>query len=146
MICEHIIVYFIITKQDVNYKVLEYSLRNKLYYNFLIKYDKYNDMLLLEINRKNGSSLTFKKARKEVLKDKNNIILGIDDRNLIVEQEDNLLVVCSNINFLTRYILSIALFYSLQKKNKYDNLKIVQNKNCGNYDGIDRKYQFVSHF
>ena len=25
-------------------------------------------------------------------------------------------------------------------------IKIVQNKNCGNYDGIDRKYQFVSHF
>jgi hypothetical protein len=25
-------------------------------------------------------------------------------------------------------------------------IKIVQNKNCGNYDGIDRKYQFISHF
>ena len=138
LICEHIIVYFIKTKQDVNYKVLEYSLRNKLYDNFLIKYDKYNDMLLLEINRKNGSSLTFKKARKEVLKDKNNIILGIDDRNLIVEQEDNLLVVCSNINFLTRYILSIALFYSLQKKNKYDNLKIVDCLNCFNEYQINK--------
>ena len=79
-----------------------------------------------------GFEITFKKARKEVLKDKNNIILGIDDRNLIVEQEDNLLVVCSNINFLTRYILSIALFYSLQKKNKYDNLKIVDCLNCFN--------------
>lgn len=116
LICEHIIVYFIKTKQEVNYKVLEFSLKGKLDENYLIKYDKLNEQLLLETNKLDASTLNYKKALKELSKDEFCIVLGIDDRNLLVELDDNLLIVCKNDDFLRKYVLSVLSFCSLQKR------------------------------
>jgi hypothetical protein len=82
-------------------------------------------MLLLEINRKDAQYYSFKKAKNEITKDNHSMILGIDDRNLPVEQDDNLIIFCSDTLFMIKYILSIAMFYSLQKKIKTDNLVII---------------------
>lgn len=125
LICEHIIVYFLRTKQEVNYKVLEMSLQNKINDNFLIKYDKYNEQLILEINKKDASCLSFKKAKKEMPKDASAIVLGIDDRNLLVELDDNLLICSKNINLMKKYLLSIMTFCTLQKKFNKDKFTLI---------------------
>lgn len=116
LICEHIVVYFIKTKQEVNYKVLEFSLKGKLDENFLVKYDKFNDQLLLELNRFDGKYLSLRKAKKEVSKDNLTFVLGIDDRNLLVELDDNLIIVGKNKELVNLYVLSIMTFYVKQKK------------------------------
>lgn len=128
LICEHIIVYFIKTKQEVNYKVLEFSLYEKLNDNYLIKYDKLNDQLLLEMNKENPTTLNYKQALKEISKEDYTIILGIDDRNLLVELDDNLLIICKNEEFLKMYLCSILTVCTLQKKHLKEYITLVDIK------------------
>lgn len=127
LICEHITVYFIKTKQEVNYKVLEYSLKGKLNENYLLKYDKTNDQLILELNRTFGKPLSFEKASKEISKDNLSFVLGIDDRNLLVEVDDNLLIIGKNKSFIEKYVYSIMSFFKEQKKYQVNSLILVDN-------------------
>lgn len=139
LICEHIIVYFIKTKEEVNYRVLEYSLNGKLNENFLLKYDKFNEQLLLEINKKDPNPLSFKKALKEMSKDCSSLILGIDDRNLLVEHEGNLLIIGKNKDFVKKYLLSIMCFSKNLKKYKNEELCLID---C--YKTFDLTSEFIT--
>lgn len=116
LICEHIVVFFVKTKCDINYKVLELSLREKIDEGFLIKYDKFNEQVLIEVNKINPKSLSLYKASQSISKDEFSIVLGMDDRNLLVEVEDNLLIIGEEYNEIEKYVLSIVVFCISQKK------------------------------
>lgn len=135
LICEHIIVYFIKTKEEVNYRVLEYSLAEKLNENFLLKYDKINDQLLLEINKKEPNCLTLKRALKVTTKNSLFPVIGIDDRNLIVELDSNLLIIGKNKDFVTRYLMSIIFYFKSLRKYKNEKITLINcyNTNMSNY-------------
>lgn len=138
LICEHIVVYFIKTELEVNYKVLEFSLKDKLDENYLIKYDKYNDQLILELNKKTGATLSFKKALKEVNKEESALTLGIDDRNLIVELVDNLIIFCNDKEFLLDYLISMISFYVYPKKQGINSMTIIDCDNLFKDDSYSK--------
>lgn len=125
IICEHIFVFFIKAKQEINYKVLEYEIRDKIKEDFLIKYDKINEQIILELSKENPKPLSFNKAIKEIDEKKNIIVLGIDDRNIIVECTDNILIIAENQNLLKKYIMSVYAFCSVQKKYDFNDIVIL---------------------
>lgn len=116
LICEHIVVYFIDSEMEVNYKVLEYSLRDKISENFMIKYDHINEQILIEVNKAEPKALSFNKAMTEIPKNEVSYVIGMDDRNIIVELDKNLLVIGDNKSLIKKYLLSIIVFGTIQKK------------------------------
>lgn len=118
LICEHIVVYFIDSEMEVNYKVLEYSLRDKISENFMIKYDHINEQILIEVNKAEPKALSFNKAMTEIPKNEVSYVIGMDDRNIIVELDKNLLVIGDNKSLIKKYLLSIIVFGTIQKKHE----------------------------
>lgn len=125
LICEHIVNFFIKTKYEINYKVLEYTIKDKLGENFLIKYDRFNEQVIIEVNKINPSSLSLERASKNISKTTLTYILGIDDRNLLVELDDNLLIIGENQSLIRKYILSIILLVSKEKKYNINNTMLI---------------------
>ena len=135
LICEHILVYFVDTDIEVNYKVLEYALRNKIDESFMIKYDKINNQVIIEVNKKEPKFLSFQKAIKEVSKNELSYIIGIDDRNVILELDKNMLIISDNQTLLQKYLLSIYTFASIQKKHQSESFVIIDiNKKLSGYN------------
>lgn len=134
LICEHIVVYFIKVDPYVNFNKMEEAFMHNINENFLIKYDKSNDQFIFEINKIKPSSYSFEKAKKEISKNELNIILGLDDRNMIVELEDNLLVVGKNKNILKKYFSSIIEFCQTQRKFNKNSCIVFDLNNEINYE------------
>lgn len=137
LLCEHIVVFFIKTKQDINYNVLETSLKNKIKEDFLIKYDSLNEQVLIEVSKLKPRCLSIYKAKQMISKQEFSIVFGIDDRNLIIELEDNSIIIGSNSILLEKYLLSIILFCQLQKKFINNSLVVLDTGKQFNFFNID---------
>lgn len=132
LICEHIVVYFIDSEMEVNYKVLEYSLRDKINENFMIKYDHINEQILIEVNKAEPKALSFNKAMTEIPKNEVSYVIGMDDRNIIVELDKNLLVIADNKSLIKKYLLSIIVFGTIQKKHEEGSFVLIDTKKMFN--------------
>lgn len=139
LICEHIVVFFVKTKEEVNYKVLQIQLNDRINEDFLIKYDNYNEQILIEINRINPQKLSLYKASQIISKNEFSLVFGIDDRNLLIELDDNTLIVGADYKKIEVYLLSIISF-SLSQRKYVDNtiilLDINKRFNCYKLDKI----------
>lgn len=132
LICEHIVVYFIDSEMEVNYKVLEYSLRDKISENFMIKYDHINEQILIEVNKAEPKALSFNKAMTGIPKNEVSYVIGMDDRNIIVELDKNLLVIGDNKSLIKKYLLSIIVFGTIQKKHEEGSFVLIDTKKMFN--------------
>lgn len=125
LVCKHIVVFFIKTYQEVNYKVLEYTLSRVIKERFMIKYDQYNNQLIIEVNKINPSPLYFSEALKEISKNQFTPILGMDDRNVIVDLDGNTLIIGNDNPIMHNYFISLFTFCLIQKKCCAENIEVI---------------------
>ena len=119
IVCYHITAFFISTFQVVNYEVLRLTIEKHIHKNVLIRFDELNHIIVVEVNNEKPLYLNMREAIKLGSKDKQTIVLGIDDRNQLVTTNESILVVSSlNVNY--KYYFSSILIYLLLKKDLND--------------------------
>ena len=137
IICNHISVIFIKTYQQVNYEVLRISLCKILNEPFLIRYDKKNDMIVIEVNNLIGNSLRMKEALIHSSTENLEIVIGKDDRNDYVICDENLLIISQNDSVYRNYLTSLIFYPKFQKTiNEYEIYLLDLNNNLYQFENL----------
>lgn len=145
MVCNHITVYFIVTYQDINYEVLKISLKKYIIEPFLVRSDVKNHSVIIEVNNIEGHILSMKEGVVELNKGNMRMILGKDDRNMMIDTEDNILIIGENNNYYKSYFLSLMMLpmfhhhyydYEIIVIDLNKNFELIKDKINNYYDNI----------
>lgn len=132
IVCNHITVYFIVTHQQVNYDVLKVSLRKFINEDFLIRYDINQHTIIIEVNNIEPYSLFMKEAVSSIKNGNFRFVLGKDDRNQLIDCEQNILIIGNNNNYYRGYFISLLLFPMFHSKYSEYDIKFMDLNNSFN--------------
>jgi len=120
--CPHLFIFFIKSHQTINFEVFRITLKKAINEKFLIRYEKENNLVIIEINRLKVLPFSLKEAIK---KEEDGIVLGIDDRNHIVNTKENIVILSSNNNSYRYFLSSLILYPHFLKRCKDENYTLI---------------------
>lgn len=136
--CNHISVYFIKTRQKVNFEVFRITLKKIINEQFLIRFNKDDNLIIVEVNKEKLRNVMMKEV---VEKNLPGIVLGIDDRNKIVNTWENVIIISENNNIYRYYFATLVLYphFLVTTRNEEYNL-IDLNENLKMLEGFVNNY------